>query len=106
MIGVVDDREKVIKLWNGLRSSIQRALWRDGYNPEISEWDDVMFTRIMEILETRRTQEIEILVLLITSREEVPKRRLDKEMIISPEGPAGPSPNSRITFNMKVRLPD
>ena len=41
MIGIVDDREKVIKLWNGLRSSIQRALWHDGYNPKISEWDDV-----------------------------------------------------------------
>lgn len=41
MIGIVDDREKVIKLWNGLHSSIQRALWRDGYNPEISDWDDV-----------------------------------------------------------------
>ncbi|KIJ98465.1 hypothetical protein K443DRAFT_123626 [Laccaria amethystina LaAM-08-1] len=41
MIGIVDNHEKLIKLWNGLRSSIQRALWRDRYNPEISEWDDV-----------------------------------------------------------------
>jgi hypothetical protein len=41
MIRVVDDHEKVIKLWNGLHSSIQRALWHDGYNPEISEWEDV-----------------------------------------------------------------
>ena len=41
MIGMINDREKVIKLWDGLDTSIQRALWRDGYNPEISSWDEV-----------------------------------------------------------------
>lgn len=27
MIGAVDEREKVIKLWHSLRSSIQQGLW-------------------------------------------------------------------------------
>ncbi|KAG6912939.1 hypothetical protein DXG01_010993, partial [Tephrocybe rancida] len=38
MIGTVSEREKVVKLWNGLRPSIQKALWRDGLNPEKSSW--------------------------------------------------------------------
>ena len=35
MIGTIDECEKVIKLWNGLRSSLQKGLWRDGLNPEV-----------------------------------------------------------------------
>ncbi|KAJ3514054.1 hypothetical protein NLJ89_g2595 [Agrocybe chaxingu] len=52
MIGVNDPREKVIKLWNGLRASIQRGLWRDHLNPEISSWNDVVnHAEIIEISE-------------------------------------------------------
>jgi hypothetical protein len=42
MIGAVDKREKVIKLWYGLRSSIQQGLWRDLLNPETSTWEEVV----------------------------------------------------------------
>lgn len=42
LIGSNNERDHVIKLWNGLRTSIQQALWRDGYNPEISSWDNVV----------------------------------------------------------------
>ena len=40
-IGMINDHEKVVKLWDGLNTSIQRALWHDRYNPEISLWDEV-----------------------------------------------------------------
>jgi hypothetical protein len=41
MIGAVDERDKVIKLWYGLRTSIQQGLWRDLLNPETSTWEEV-----------------------------------------------------------------
>jgi hypothetical protein len=50
MIGVVDEREKIIKFWNGFRASIQRTLWLNGYNPEVSTWDEIQ--RGAEIIET------------------------------------------------------
>ncbi|KAF8876985.1 hypothetical protein CPB84DRAFT_1966474 [Gymnopilus junonius] len=34
MLGSIPEREKVIKLWNGLCTVIQKALWRDGLNPK------------------------------------------------------------------------
>jgi len=50
MIGAVDKREKVIKLWYGLRTSIQRELWRDLLNPETSTWEEVVdHASILEI---------------------------------------------------------
>jgi len=50
MIGAVDEREKVIKLWYGLRSSIQQGLWRDLLNPETSKWKEVVdHASILEI---------------------------------------------------------
>src|SRR5258708_2957905 len=50
MIGNVDEREKVIKLWYGLRSSIQQDLWRDRLNPETSTWKEVVdHASILEI---------------------------------------------------------
>ncbi|KAJ3514734.1 hypothetical protein NLJ89_g2201 [Agrocybe chaxingu] len=53
MIGTIDHRERVIKLWNGLRESIQSGLWRDQLNPEISQWDEVRSrAEIIEISET------------------------------------------------------
>jgi hypothetical protein len=61
MIGTIDVREKVIKLWFGLRGIIQKGLWRDGLNPEVSTWDQVKNTAlIIEIAEgvpeTRNSQ--------------------------------------------------
>jgi hypothetical protein len=52
MIGSTAERDKVLKLWYGLRASIQQALWRDGFNPEISSWDEVINgAEIIEISE-------------------------------------------------------
>jgi len=52
MIGSTAERDKVLKLWYGLRTSIQQALWRDGFNPEISLWDEVVNgAEIIEISE-------------------------------------------------------
>jgi len=45
IIGIINDHEKVIRLWDGLNTSIQKALWRDGYNPKISSWDEVRTAR-------------------------------------------------------------
>ncbi|KAJ2914251.1 hypothetical protein MD484_g6182, partial [Candolleomyces efflorescens] len=42
LIGEVSEREKVIRLWNGFRSSIQSALWRDRLHPELATWDQVL----------------------------------------------------------------
>lgn len=53
MIGLVDERDKVIKLWYGLVPVIQRGLWRDGLNPEVSDWDLVRdHAEIIEISES------------------------------------------------------
>ena len=41
MIGAVDEREKVIKLWYGLRGALQKGLWTDLLNPETSTWEEV-----------------------------------------------------------------
>jgi hypothetical protein len=41
MIRLVDECEKVIRLWDGLRPVIQKGLWRDGYNPEVSNWEEI-----------------------------------------------------------------
>ena len=52
MIGVVDEREKRVKFWNGLRAPLQKQLWIYELNPEISSWDE-----IQEGAETLETSE-------------------------------------------------
>jgi hypothetical protein len=53
MIGLANERDKVIHLWDGLRPVIQKGLWRDGYNPEVSGWDEVQCAaEIIEIAES------------------------------------------------------
>jgi hypothetical protein len=53
MIGGYSQRDKVIKLWNGFRRSIQAALWSDKLNPEISSWRKVLAAaEIIEIAES------------------------------------------------------
>ena len=42
LIGEVSERDRVIRLWNGLRSELQRALWRDKLSPETSSWEAVV----------------------------------------------------------------
>ena len=46
-------RDKVIKLWNGFRRSIQAALWNEKLNPEISSWRKILAAaEIIEIAES------------------------------------------------------
>ncbi|KAJ8481441.1 hypothetical protein ONZ45_g15313 [Pleurotus djamor] len=42
IIGMTDERERVNKLWNGLRFDIQKDLWKDRLNPETASWDKVV----------------------------------------------------------------
>jgi Zinc knuckle len=52
MIGDVPERDQVLKFWNGARSVIQKGLWRDNLNPEISSWANVVAqAEIIEISE-------------------------------------------------------
>ncbi|KAF8804895.1 hypothetical protein BYT27DRAFT_7243553 [Phlegmacium glaucopus] len=52
MIGDISEQDKVIKFWNGSRSMIQKGLWRDNLNPEISSWNEVVSqAEIIEISE-------------------------------------------------------
>ena len=52
MIGGYSQWDKVIKLWNGFRHSIQAALYNDKLNPEISSWRKVLAAaEVIEIAE-------------------------------------------------------
>ena len=52
MIGDIPEQDKVIKFWNGSRLVLQKGLWRDNFNPEISTWDGVINqAEIIEISE-------------------------------------------------------
>ena len=52
MIGDIPEQDKVIKFWNGSQSIIQKGLWQDNLNPEISTWDEVVNqAEIIEISE-------------------------------------------------------
>jgi hypothetical protein len=42
LIGAISERDRVLKLWNGLRFDLQTALWRDGLHPEVSTWEEVV----------------------------------------------------------------
>ena len=52
MIGDVSERDQVLKFWNGSRTVIQKGLWRDNLNPEVSSWSSVVAqAEIIEISE-------------------------------------------------------
>ncbi|KAE9383128.1 hypothetical protein BT96DRAFT_961093 [Gymnopus androsaceus JB14] len=40
-IGLIDEREKVHKLWSGLNRNIQKGLWREKLNPEYSSYIEI-----------------------------------------------------------------
>ena len=42
MIGDIPEQDKVIKFWNGSRPVLQKGLWCNNFNPEISTWDEVV----------------------------------------------------------------
>ena len=53
MVGTFSEREKVVKLWHGLRQSIQQGLYRDGLNEEVSPWDHVVLqAKVIELSES------------------------------------------------------
>ncbi|KAF8228767.1 hypothetical protein L208DRAFT_1042725, partial [Tricholoma matsutake] len=42
MIGLVDEQEKVVHLWDGFQPVIQKGrLWCDEYNPKVSSWEEI-----------------------------------------------------------------
>ena len=52
MIGDMSERDQVLKFWNSSRPIIQKGLWRDNLNPEISSWASVVAqAEIIEISE-------------------------------------------------------
>ena len=53
MIGEEDERTKVTKFWSGLQYEIQRDLWRDKLNPEVSSLKEVVAAA--EIVEIARS---------------------------------------------------
>ena len=52
MIGNISEQDQVIKFWNGARPAIQKELWRNKLNPELSSWKKVVSrAEIIEIAE-------------------------------------------------------
>lgn len=49
MIGDITERDQVLKFGNGAQTGIQKELWRNNLNPEISSWNQV--TAQAEIIE-------------------------------------------------------
>jgi hypothetical protein len=41
-IGLNDDQEKVVKIWNSFRGDVQQELYRDKLDPELSTWKEVV----------------------------------------------------------------
>lgn len=63
MIGETDERAKVHKLWSGLRKELQRDLWREKLNPEVSSLKKVAATA--EILEIAQTVTLKVQLCLM-----------------------------------------
>ena len=42
MIGNIPRQDQVLKFWNGAKPSIQKELWRNKLNPELSSWESVV----------------------------------------------------------------
>ena len=52
MIGDISERDKVIKFWYGVKPIIQKGLWKDNLNPDVSTWEDVVArAEVIEIAE-------------------------------------------------------
>ena len=52
MIGNIPKQDQVLKFWNSARPSIQKELWRNKLNPELSSWKKVVAqAEIIEIAE-------------------------------------------------------
>ena len=42
MIEAIPDHDKVIMLWYGIKPIIQKRLWRDNFNLDVSTWEEVV----------------------------------------------------------------
>ena len=52
MIGNIPEQDQVMKFWHSARPSIQKELWRNRLNPELSSWETVIAqAEIIEIAE-------------------------------------------------------
>ena len=52
MIGDIPEQDRVLKFWNSARPSIQKELWKNKLNPELSSWRKVVAqAEIIEIAE-------------------------------------------------------
>ena len=57
MIRAIPDRNKVIQFWYGIKPIIQKGLWRDNLNPDMSTWEEVVSrAEIIEIMENITNQ--------------------------------------------------
>ena len=43
-VGHIEKHEQVLKLWRGLNGPLQRALWIESLDPQLSSWDEVLET--------------------------------------------------------------
>ncbi|KAH7875233.1 uncharacterized protein C8R40DRAFT_1190384, partial [Lentinula edodes] len=60
MVGILDEREKVHKLWTSLNANIQKGLWKEKLNPELSTYIEVASTaELIEIMENNITDSSE-----------------------------------------------
>ncbi|SJL14216.1 uncharacterized protein ARMOST_17672 [Armillaria ostoyae] len=52
-IGITSERERVDRLWTGLRVEIQKGLWREKLHPEFSRYKDVLrAAELTEVIES------------------------------------------------------
>ncbi|KZT71104.1 hypothetical protein DAEQUDRAFT_779271, partial [Daedalea quercina L-15889] len=77
--GVWSEREKVTKLWRGLRLVIQQQLWRDKLNPAYSSWT--------EVIAAAENEELALSV--------IPAEQLSRNGARSGEGSAGRSASNK-----------
>ena len=42
MVGTIPPEMKVVKLWYSLKTRTQKAMWRDGLNPDSSTWEEII----------------------------------------------------------------
>ncbi|KAJ3886641.1 hypothetical protein GG344DRAFT_69499 [Lentinula edodes] len=57
-VGILDEREKVHKLWTSLNANIQKGLWKEKLNPELSTYIEVASTaELIEIMENNITSD-------------------------------------------------
>ncbi|KAF4600211.1 hypothetical protein EYR40_007323 [Pleurotus pulmonarius] len=55
IVGTIGEQERVVKLWNGMKSSIRAELYREKLNPNVSSWADVVAAaEMLEMVENVR----------------------------------------------------